>query len=58
MIDGVLSLWDAAAVAPIVREAGGSVTGIAGQAGYRSGSLVATNEVLGPAIRRLLEDRP
>ena len=54
MIDGVLSIWDAAAVAPIIREAGGEVSDLDGVPGYRNGSLVATNGKLGGTIRRLL----
>jgi histidinol phosphatase-like enzyme (inositol monophosphatase family) len=54
MIDGSLAIWDAAAVAPIIREAGGSVSGIDGADGYKNGSLVATNDKLGGQIRRLL----
>jgi fructose-1,6-bisphosphatase/inositol monophosphatase family enzyme len=54
MIDGVLSIWDAAAVAPIIREAGGVVSDIDGIPGYRNGTLVATNTKLGGAIRQLL----
>ncbi|MGH7502537.1 MAG: histidinol-phosphatase [Longimicrobiales bacterium] len=54
MIDGRLALWDAAAVAPIVREAGGIVTDVAGEPSHRNGSLIATNSALGEPIRRLL----
>lgn len=56
MIDGGLSIWDAAAVAPIVREAGGVVTDFDGRNRHDSGNLVATNAALADTIRELLGD--
>jgi histidinol-phosphatase len=52
MIDPVLSVWDAAAVVPIVREAGGVVTSLNGADTHDAGSLIATNAVLSGEIRR------
>jgi histidinol phosphatase-like enzyme (inositol monophosphatase family) len=54
MVDASLAVWDAAAVRPIVEEAGGVVTDWDGVADHRNGSLVATNAALAREIRRLL----
>jgi histidinol phosphatase-like enzyme (inositol monophosphatase family) len=54
MVDPTLAVWDAAAVRPIVEEAGGIVTDWEGAADHRNGSLVATNAGLAREIRRLL----
>jgi histidinol-phosphatase len=43
MIDPYLSLWDAAALQPIIEEAGGSFTDWKGQPTIQSGEAVATN---------------
>jgi histidinol-phosphatase len=43
MAEPDLSLWDLAAVVPIVTEAGGTFTDLAGRPGPGSGSAVATN---------------
>src|SRR6266702_529887 len=43
MVEPELSLWDLAALVPIVTEAGGSFTDLAGQPGPAGGSAVATN---------------
>jgi len=54
MIDPVLSVWDAAAILPIIREAGGVVTSLNGTATHEAGSLVATNSALAAEIRQAL----
>lgn len=54
MVDPVLNVWDAAALIPIIEEAGGVVTGVDGQAPLGAGSLVATNAVLAKEVRALL----
>jgi histidinol phosphatase-like enzyme (inositol monophosphatase family) len=54
MLDPVLSIWDAAAIKPIVEEAGGVVTDWDGIEDYRKGTLVATNAALAREIRQLL----
>ena len=41
-----LSLWDMAALAPIVVEAGGRFTGLNGRDGVHEGSAIASNGVL------------
>jgi histidinol-phosphatase len=43
MVEPELSLWDLAALVPIVTEAGGTFTDLDGQAGPSGGSAVATN---------------
>jgi histidinol-phosphatase len=58
MIDPILSVWDAAAVVPIVREAGGVVTSLDGDATHDAGSLIATNAALSEEIRRVFEIEP
>lgn len=54
MLDPVLSIWDAAALAPIIAEAGGVFTGWDGEDDHRAGSGVATNAALADEIRRTL----
>ncbi|GIF64518.1 histidinol-phosphatase [Asanoa ishikariensis] len=43
MVEPELSLWDVAALIPIVTEAGGTFTDLSGQPGPSGGSAVATN---------------
>ena len=43
MVDPILNLWDAAAVKPIVEEAGGTFTDWQGRATYQAGEAIATN---------------
>jgi histidinol-phosphatase len=52
MVEPELSLWDVAALIPVVTEAGGTFTDLAGRGGPTGGSAIATNgklhaEVLG-----------
>ncbi|HSJ05596.1 MAG TPA: histidinol-phosphatase [Longimicrobiales bacterium] len=54
MLDPVLSLWDVAAVVPIVEEAGGVFTDWDGAPGHRARSGVATNAALAEEVRRML----
>lgn len=51
MLDPVLEIWDAAAVRPVIEEAGGVFTDWAGQASHRSGHAIGTNRGLAAAIR-------
>jgi fructose-1,6-bisphosphatase/inositol monophosphatase family enzyme len=41
MFDPILNLWDAAALLPIVKEAGGSYFDIEGKESIRSGSAIS-----------------
>ncbi len=54
MVDDVLAPWDAAALLPIVQEAGGVFTDWNGEATAFGGSAIATNGALATEIRRLL----
>ncbi len=46
MVEPELSLWDLAALVPIVTEAGGTFTDLTGRPGPSGGSAIATNGVL------------
>lgn len=46
MVDPIMALWDAAALPPILEEAGGTFTDWHGQSGYRAGEGIATNGLL------------
>lgn len=54
MCDPILSPWDAAALHPIVREAGGSFTDWEGRDTAFGGSAIATNRALAADVRALL----
>jgi histidinol-phosphatase len=56
MLDPVMSPWDAAALQPIIEEAGGVFTDWAGSATAFGGSVVATNRALAGTVRALLAD--
>ena len=57
MLELDLSIWDAAAPAVIVEEAGGRITDFGGRRIFDSGTTLATNGVLHERVRRLLVDR-
>ncbi|MCS7238049.1 MAG: histidinol-phosphatase [Thermoguttaceae bacterium] len=50
MIDPIVNVWDAAALVPILEEAGGCLTDWQGQRRIDSGSILATNPALLPAV--------
>lgn len=54
MVDGILSPWDAAALMPIVEEAGGVFTDWKGTRTAFGGSAVATNRGVASEARKLL----
>jgi fructose-1,6-bisphosphatase/inositol monophosphatase family enzyme len=56
MVDPVLSPWDAAALQPIIDEAGGVFTDWSGQSTAFGGSAVATNRALAESVRSLLHE--
>jgi histidinol-phosphatase len=58
MVDGVVAPWDAAALLPAVTEAGGVFTDVQGRSTAFGGSIVATNEALGPRARELVGAAP
>ncbi|HEV7524620.1 MAG TPA: inositol monophosphatase family protein [Acidimicrobiia bacterium] len=49
-IDPIVSLWDIAALVPIVEEAGGRWTGVRGETDVDAGSFVCTNGLLHDAV--------
>jgi histidinol-phosphatase len=51
-----LSLWDLAALAPIVTEAGGRFTGLNGLDGVHHGNVAASNGLLHPALLAAIGD--
>jgi histidinol-phosphatase len=55
MVDGIMSPWDAAALMPIVEEAGGVFTDWTGARTAFGGSAVATNQGVATESRSLLE---
>ncbi len=54
MIDPIMNLWDAAALQPIIEEAGGEFFDWQGRPTVHSGEAVATNGVLATQVRELL----
>jgi histidinol-phosphatase len=54
MIDPLLSPWDAAAVLPVIEEAGGVFTDWRGESTHLSGNAIATNAALAREARALL----
>ena len=54
MCDGTLSVWDAAALQPIIEEAGGVFTDWLGTPTVFGGSAIATNRLLADDVRALL----
>jgi len=56
MFDPVMSIWDAAALQPIVEEAGGVFTDWNGSATHNGGSAVSTNAALARDIRTLISE--
>jgi histidinol-phosphatase len=56
MCDGTLSVWDAAALQPIIEEAGGVFTDWLGVPTAFGGSAVATNRLLADEVRAVLTE--
>jgi histidinol-phosphatase len=53
MFDPVMSVWDAAALRPIIEEAGGVFTDWSGNTSHTGGSAISTNAALARQIRTL-----
>jgi histidinol-phosphatase len=53
-LDPVMSIWDTAALVPVVREAGGSITDWGGRLDHAAPEVVATNGTLHPEVLALL----
>lgn len=56
MLDPVMSVWDAAALQPIIEEAGGVFTDWHGSATHTGGSAVSTNAALARDVRTFLNE--
>jgi histidinol phosphatase-like enzyme (inositol monophosphatase family) len=54
MVDGVMAPWDAAALKPIIEEAGGVFTDWQGRKTAFGGDTIATNQALSGAVRAVL----
>jgi histidinol phosphatase-like enzyme (inositol monophosphatase family) len=54
MVDDIVSAWDAAAILPIIDEAGGVLTDWTGTPTAFGGDVIATNGVLATAVRDIL----
>jgi histidinol phosphatase-like enzyme (inositol monophosphatase family) len=57
MVDDVMNPWDAAALQPVIIEAGGTFTAWNGVATAFGGSVIATNGALGAEVRSYLHER-
>jgi histidinol phosphatase-like enzyme (inositol monophosphatase family) len=58
MVDDIVNPWDAAALQPIVEEAGGVFTSWQGERTAFGGDLIATNAKLATSVRNLLRVNP
>ena len=54
MVDDVISVWDGAALLPVIAEAGGAFTDWTGRATAFGGDAIATNSLLADAVRDVL----
>jgi histidinol-phosphatase len=54
MVDPLLNVWDAAAVQPIVEEAGGTFTDWQGNASIHAGEAIATNGLVKDEVLRII----
>jgi histidinol-phosphatase len=50
MIDAILNIWDAAALLPVVTEAGGSFTDLNGKVSIETGNAISCNRLLSDGI--------
>jgi histidinol phosphatase-like enzyme (inositol monophosphatase family) len=55
MIDPILSIWDAAAVKPIIDEAGGSFTDWAGRSRIDSGDAIGSNGLIHQEVLKIIQ---
>ena len=56
MLDPAMQPWDAAALVPIIEEAGGVISGWGEGSDWRAGPLVSTNAALANEVRALLHE--
>ena len=57
MLDPIMSVWDAAALMPIVEEAGGRFTSWTGERVHTGGSAISTNAALAAEVGQLLNGK-
>ncbi len=57
MVDAVLNVWDAAALLPILKEAGGSYTDLKGNETIHTGNGLSTNKFLKNEILNIFDDK-
>jgi len=55
MYDPVLNIWDAAALLPVVKEAGGIFSDVHGKQTIHSGNGYSTNKTLFPQVQEIIE---
>jgi fructose-1,6-bisphosphatase/inositol monophosphatase family enzyme len=58
MVDPIMNLWDAAALAPIIEEAGGTFTDWSGKPTVASGEGVATNGLVQGEVLAITREYP
>ena len=58
MVDAVMALWDAAALQPILEEAGGTFTDWQGRPTIHAGEGIATNGLLLQEVLQLVKPNP
>ncbi|MFW6205896.1 MAG: inositol monophosphatase family protein [Gemmatimonadota bacterium] len=56
MLDPALNIWDAAAVRPVIEEAGGVFTDWTGSARHDAGHAIATNTALAEPVRNAVSE--
>lgn len=57
MLDPIMSVWDAAALKPVIEEAGGVFTSWSGENTHTGGSAISTNAALASEVRALLASK-
>lgn len=57
MIDAILHIWDAAALLPIITEAGGAFSDVNGVATIETGNAISTNKILTEKIVHIFENQ-
>ncbi|MFP8487971.1 inositol monophosphatase family protein [Gracilimonas sp. Q87] len=56
MYDPELNIWDAAALLPVVKEAGGIFSDVKGEQTIHSGNGYSTNQLLYPELKKIFEE--
>jgi fructose-1,6-bisphosphatase/inositol monophosphatase family enzyme len=57
MLDPIVSVWDLAALLPVVTEAGGSFSDWSGEKTIHSGNAIATNSLVYEQLMALVGER-